>query len=118
MPKISQEKKILEALIKTLGNCDRIKINHLSEKNQQINDLKIQLQKEKDTGKILVKNNVEMKSKINEQKIISKQKEKEEKERKNKLNEIKKEIDKIKTENPRQTSNLNIEKENDIKTIK
>ena len=59
-----------------------------------------------------------MKSKINEQKIISKQKEKEEKERKNKLNEIKKEIDKIKTENPRQTSNLNIEKENDIKTIK
>ena len=117
MPKISQEKKILEAVIKTLGHCDRIKINHVSEKNQQINDLKIQLQKEKDTGKI-VKNNVEMKSKINEQKIISKQKEKEEKERKNKLNEIKKEIDKIKTENPRQTSNLNIEKENDIKTIK
>ena len=26
--KISQEKKILEVVVKTLGNCDRIKINH------------------------------------------------------------------------------------------
>ena len=32
MPKISQEKKILEAVVKTLGNCDRIKIKHVSEK--------------------------------------------------------------------------------------
>ena len=53
--KISQEKKILEAVVKTLGNCDRIKINHALDKDQQNKDLKIQLQKEKDTGKILVK---------------------------------------------------------------
>ena len=32
--KISQEKKILEAVVKTLGNCDRIKINHASDKDQ------------------------------------------------------------------------------------
>ena len=54
--KISQEKKILEAVVKTLGNCDRIKINHASDK-----DVEMQLQKEKDTGKILLKDNVEMK---------------------------------------------------------
>ena len=42
--KISQEKKILEAVVKTLGNCDRIKINHASDKDQQIKDLQIQLQ--------------------------------------------------------------------------
>ena len=36
--KISQEKKILEAVVKT-GNCDRIKINHGSDKDQQIKDL-------------------------------------------------------------------------------
>ena len=71
--KISQEKKILEAVVKTLGNCDRIKINHASDKDQQIKDLQIQLQKEKDTGKILVKDNVEMKSKISAQQIILKQ---------------------------------------------
>ena len=88
--KISQEKKILEAVVKTLGNCDRIKINHASDKDQQNKDLKIQLQKEKDTAKILVKDNVEMKSKISTQEIILKQKEQEEKERKNELNEIKK----------------------------
>ena len=116
--KISQEKKILEAVVKTLGNCDRTEINHVSEKDQQIKDLKIQLQKEKDTGKILVKNNTEMKSKINTQEITLKQKEHEEKERKNELNEIKKEIDKIKRENLQQTRNSNIEKENNIKTIK
>ena len=52
MTKISQEKKIL---VKTLGNCNRIKINHASDKDQQIKDLQIQLQKEKDIGKILVK---------------------------------------------------------------
>ena len=52
--------------------------------------------KEKDTGKILVKDDVEMKSKIKLQKIILKPKEQEEKERKNKLNEIKIEIDEIK----------------------
>ena len=107
--KISQEKKILEAVVKTLGNCDRIKRNHASDKDQQIKDLKIQLQKEKDTGKILVKDT---------QEIILKQKEQEEKERKNKPNEIKKEIDKIKRENQQQTKNSNIEKENNIKTIK
>ena len=39
--KISQEKKILEAVVKTLGNCDRIKINHASDKDQQIKDLQI-----------------------------------------------------------------------------
>ena len=116
--KISQEKKILEAVVKTLGNCDRIKINHASDKDQQIKDLKIQLQKEKDTGKILVKDNVEMKSQISTQEIILKQKEQEEKERKNELNDIKKEIDKIKRENQQQTKNSNIEKENNIKTIK
>ena len=52
-------------MVKTLGNCDRIKINHTSDKDQQIKDLQIQLQKEKDTGKILVKDNAEIKSKIN-----------------------------------------------------
>ena len=86
--KISQEKKILEAVVKTLGNCDRIKINHASDKDQQIKDLQIQLQKEKDTGKILVKDNVEMKSKISTQEIILKQKEQEEKARENELIEI------------------------------
>ena len=69
---ISQEKKILEAVVKTLGNCDRIKINHASDKDQQMKDLQIQLQKEKDTGKILVKDHVEMKSKISTQEIILK----------------------------------------------
>ena len=59
-----------------------------------------------------------MKSKINSQEIILKQKEQEEKKRKNKLNEIKKEIDKIKRENLQQTKNSNIEKENNIKGIK
>ena len=86
--KISQEKKILEAVVKTLGSCDRIKINHASNKDQQVKDLKIQLQKENDTGKILVKDNVEMKSKISTQEIILKQKEQEEKARGNELNEI------------------------------
>ena len=43
--KISQEKKILETVVKTLGNFDRIKINHASDKDQQIKDLRIQLQK-------------------------------------------------------------------------
>ena len=33
--KISQEKKILQAVVKT-ENCDRIKINHASDKDQQI----------------------------------------------------------------------------------
>ena len=113
--KISQEKKILEAVVKTLGNCDRIKINHASDKDQQIKNLQIQLQKEKDTGKILVKDNVEMKSKISTQEIILKQKEQEEKAREN---EIKKEIDKIKRENQQQIKNSNIEKEKNIKTIK
>ena len=59
-----------------------------------------------------------MKSKINSQEIILKQKEQEEKKRKNKLNEIRKEIDKIKRENLKQTKNSNIEKENNIKAIK
>ena len=59
-----------------------------------------------------------MKSKISTQELILKQKEQEEKERKNELNEIKKEIDKIKRENQQQTKNSNIEKENNIKTIK
>ena len=93
-------------------------MDHVSNKDQQIKDLKIQLQKEQDTGKILVKDNVEMKSKINTQEIILKQKEQEEKERKNGLNEIKKEIEKIKGENLQQTKNSNIEKENNIKTTK
>ena len=113
--KISQEKKILEAVVKTLGNCDRIKINHASDKDQQIKGLQIQLQKEKDTGKILIKDNVEMKSKISTQEIILKQKEQEEKAREN---EIKKEIDKIKRDNQQQIKNSNIEKEKNIKTIK
>ena len=71
-------------------------MDHVSDKDQQIKDLKIQLQKEQDTGKILVKDNVEMKSKINTQEMILKQKEQEEMERKNELNEIEKEIVKIK----------------------
>ena len=109
--KIGQEKKILEAVVKTLGNCDRIKINHASDKDRQIKDLKIQQQKEKDAGKILVKDNVEMKSKLSTQEIILKQKEQEEKEKKNELNEIKKEIDKIKRENQQQTINSNRKRE-------
>ena len=44
-----------------------------------------------------------MKSKINTQASILKQKEREEKERKNELSEIKKEIDKIKRENQQKT---------------
>ena len=32
--KISQKKKILQAVVKTLGNCDRININHASDKDQ------------------------------------------------------------------------------------
>ena len=71
-------------------------MDHVSDKDQQIKDLKIQLQKEKHIRKILVKDNVEMKSKINTQEMILKQKEQEEMERKNELNEIKKEIVKIK----------------------
>ena len=116
--KISQEKKILEAVVKTLGNCDRIKINHASDKDQQIKDLQIQLQKEKDTRKILLKDNVEMKSKISTQETILKQKEQEEKARENELNEIKKEIDKIKRENQQQIKNSTMEKEKNIKAIK
>ena len=116
--KISQEKKILEAVVKTLGNCDRIKINHASDEDQQIKDLKMQLQKEKDIGKILVKDHVEIKSKISTQEMILKQKEEEEKARENELNEIKKEIDKIKGEDQQQTKHSNIEKEKNIKIIK
>ena len=116
--KISQENKILETVINRLGNCNRIKINHASDKDQQIKDLKIQLRKEKDIGKILVKDNVEMKSKISTQEMILKQKEQEEKEKENELNGIKKEIDKIKRENQQQIKNSNIEKENNIKAIK
>ena len=98
---------------------DQLKEHHQKDKQkQQIKDLKIQLQKVKDTGEILVKDNVEMKSKINTQEIILKQKEQEEKERKNELSEIKKEIEKIKGENLQQTKNSNIEKENNIKTTK
>ena len=65
-----------------------------------------------------MKDNVEMKSKISTQEIILKQKEQEEKTRENKLYETKKEIDKIKRENQQQTENSNIEKDNNIKTIK
>ena len=36
--KISQEKKLLAAVVKTLGNYDRIKIDHASDKDQQIKD--------------------------------------------------------------------------------
>ena len=86
--KVSGGKKILEAVVKTLGNCDRIKINHASDKTQQIKDLQIQLQKEKDAGKIIVKDNVKMKSKISTQEVILKQKEQEEKVRENEVNEI------------------------------
>ena len=56
-----QNEMTLETIAKTLGNCDRIKINHVPDKDQQIKDFKIQLQKEKDTSKILLKYNVEMK---------------------------------------------------------
>ena len=65
-----------------------------------------------------MKDNVEMKSKISTQEIILKQKEQEEKTRENELYETKKEIDKIKRENQQQTENSNIEKDNNIKTIK
>ena len=102
--KISQEKKILEVVVKTLGNCDRIKINHASDKDQQMKDLKIQLQKEKDTGKILVKRNAGIKSKISTQEIILKQKQQEEKARENELNEVKKEIEIKSKENINSTS--------------
>ena len=43
--------KILEAVVKTLGNYDRIKVNYLSDKDQQIKDLKIQLKKKRILGK-------------------------------------------------------------------
>ena len=50
---------------------------HVSDKDQQITDLKIEPQKEKDTRKILLKDNVEMSAKINTKQIILKQKEQE-----------------------------------------
>ena len=50
---------------------------HVSDKDQQIKDLKIEPQKEKDTRKILLKDNVEMSAKINTKQIILKQKEQE-----------------------------------------
>ena len=49
--KISQGKKILEAVVKTLENCDRIKINNASGKDRQTKDLKIQLKKKRVLGK-------------------------------------------------------------------
>ena len=49
---------------------------HVSDKDQQIKDLKIEPQKEKDTKKIL-KDNVEMNAKISTKQIILKQKEQE-----------------------------------------
>ena len=49
--KISREKKILEAVVRTLEKCDRIKISHASDKDQQIKDLKLQLQKKRILGK-------------------------------------------------------------------
>ena len=91
-------------------------INHISDKDQQIKDLKIQLQKERDNGKISVRDNVEMKSNINTPNYI-KTKGTRGKERMNELNEIKKEIDKSKRENIQQSKSSNIEKENNIKTI-
>ena len=115
--KISQEKKILEVVVKTLGNCDRIKINHAPGKDQQIKDLQIQLQKEKDAGKILVKDNVEMKSKISTQEIILKQKEQEEKARENEFNEIKKETDKIKREKLQEEKDTLEKQMSDLKTV-
>ena len=51
-------------------------VAHVSDKDQQIKDLKIEPQKEKDTKKIL-KDNVEMNAKINTKQIILKQKEQE-----------------------------------------
>ena len=65
---------------------------------------KIQLQKEKDTGKILVKRNAGIKSKISIQEIILKQKEQEEKARENELNGVKKEIEIKSKENINSTS--------------
>ena len=52
-------------------------VAHVSDKDQQIKDLKIEPQKEKDTRKILLKDNVEMSAKINTKQIILKQKEQE-----------------------------------------
>ena len=48
---------------KSIKNCYRMinMINHESDKDQQIKDLKMQLQKQKDTGKILLKDNAKMK---------------------------------------------------------
>ena len=48
--KISQE-KMLEAVVKTLGNCVKIKINHVSGKDQQIKDLKYSYKKKRVLGK-------------------------------------------------------------------
>ena len=81
--------------------------------------LKVQLQKQKDTGKILVKDNVEMNSKIRiHTRNHIKAKGIRRKRKENELNEIKKEVDKINRENVQQTKNSNTEKENNIKTIK
>ena len=106
-------------VVKTLENCDRIKINHVSDKDQQVKDLKIQLQKQKNTGKILVKDNVEMNSKIRRHtRNHIKAKGIRRKRKENELDEIKKEVDKINGENVQHTKNSNTEKENNIKTIK
>ena len=49
--KINQEKKILKAVVKTLGNCDRININHVSDKDQQIKDIECSYKKKRMLGK-------------------------------------------------------------------
>ena len=55
-------KTILETLVKTLGNCDRIKLSHVSDKDQQNKDLKIQLQEEKENiSKIQCRNKIKNK---------------------------------------------------------
>ena len=49
--KISQEKKILEAVVKTLQNCDRIKINHASDKTSKSKIYKYSYKKKRILGK-------------------------------------------------------------------
>ena len=49
--KINQEKKILKAVVKKLGNCDRININHVSDKDQQIKDIECSYKKKRMLGK-------------------------------------------------------------------
>ena len=115
--KLQQEKRTLEELVKSFRNFNRIKITQVPDKEQTINNLKAQLQKEIGQGKILVKDNVEMKARISRQENEIKQRLTEEVNRKRELQETKEQLDKIKKEQQQHIKNSKIENEKSSKTI-